>query len=53
MYTALMDRSLRKYHKRETNGHVGTIKRFLSVSVKSTMSEVMSVIPRQTSVRKA
>jgi len=47
-----VDRSLKKDSKRETTEHVGKIERFLSVSVKSTESEVMNVLSRQASVRK-
>ena len=46
-----MERSLRKDSKREATEHVGKIERFLSVSVKSTASEVMNILPRQASVR--
>lgn len=54
MYAALMARSLRQAGKRETTGQARTIKRFLSVSVKSTVSDVISVLPRKTkSVRRA
>jgi hypothetical protein len=52
LYTALVDRLLRQASKRETTGHAGTIERFLSVSVKPTVSEVLNVLPRQTSVTK-
>jgi len=51
LYTALADRSLRQASKRETTGHASTIERFLSVSVESTVSEVMNVLPGQTSVK--
>ena len=51
IYTALVDRLLRQASKRETTKHAGTIERFLSVSVKSTVYEMMNVLPEQTSVR--
>ena len=52
LYTALADRSLRQASKRETTGHASTIERFLSVSVEPTVSEVMNVLPGQTSAKK-
>jgi hypothetical protein len=52
LYTTLVDRSLRQASKRATTGHAGTIESFLSVPIKSTVYEVMNVLPGQTSVRK-